>query len=385
MPGRNEALNRVVFLNRIVSFINHDIEKLIKLSHVNNAFSETLEYYGHEAWQNVKDKLKNEELPLSFVNKVLPNSAWILRCLIMVDYPLLAHSITAEVETIKKLIELGADVNLPKPCETSTPLSKAISLIRPSVVNLLIQNGANLNDAGKMVCQTQVRQYQKQRDLGQIIIRILEKKSDMAISDDTDENASIEFGDEKMLPFAKTGRVVDLYYLELAKKTDDYNKVLDNVKKMKEIKTKTAFGYQAIHIAADRDHMDLMRYLVIDRRDDIDINAQNNSGNTALHHAVCNGNTRIINFLLRNNANVNIRDEEGCTALHWAVSTECYDLTIISLLFNANPENLHVKDKSGKDVLDWAINNEVKRRLIELENSYQESIVSQRSRVRGHR
>lgn len=51
-----------------------------------------------------------------------------------------------------------------------------------------------------------------------------------------------------------------------------------------------------------------------------DVNAADVNGNTALHKATNNGNTRLVKKLVSKGADINLRDNEGCRALDIAVS-----------------------------------------------------------------
>jgi hypothetical protein len=67
------------------------------------------------------------------------------------DAPLIHAARTGSLETIKRLLDAGADVNLPGPTGDdwdATPLQHAILARQPGAVRLLLERGADPNRAG---------------------------------------------------------------------------------------------------------------------------------------------------------------------------------------------------------------------------------------------
>jgi ankyrin repeat protein len=77
--------------------------------------------------------------------------------------------------------------------------------------------------------------------------------------------------------------------------------------------------------------------------DGLDLNMRDNSGYTALHFAVQNGNADMVLLLLENKADIDIQDNLGNTPLWRAVSNNPDDRNIINMLIkhgaNVNIEN----------------------------------------------
>ncbi|XP_018563285.1 uncharacterized protein LOC108905016 [Anoplophora glabripennis] len=106
------------------------------------------------------------------------------------------------------------------------------------------------------------------------------------------------------------------------------------------IHSKSNCGATALHLAASQGHLDIVRFLIelgaaIDIKHTIgltaylgvvlmeygkDVNIKNNSGQTALHLAALRGNLDIVKFLVTHGGDLSIRDKSGSTALHLAAS-----------------------------------------------------------------
>lgn len=76
----------------------------------------------------------------------------------------------------------------------------------------------------------------------------------------------------------------------------------------------------------------------------IDINTQDENGNTALHVATKHRNLDVIKFLLVNNVNINSQNNEGDTPLH--VATKHWELELINFLIT-NGANINIKNNEG--------------------------------------
>ena len=84
------------------------------------------------------------------------------------------------------------------------------------------------------------------------------------------------------------------------------------------------------------------------------INQRNNSGDPLLIIAVKNRRFEVVEALLICGADVNITDFEGKTALHTAVKLGAEDIVRLLLEYNANPEFI---DNLGNSAYDYAIDN----------------------------
>lgn len=96
-----------------------------------------------------------------------------------------------------------------------------------------------------------------------------------------------------------------------------------------------ALDCKAIECAsmADNDRADIVEALLIAKADP---NAQDDTGDSPLHHAVCCGHSKVVTTLLRYNANVNIIGEDGFTPLMDAC--RCDNVNIVEILLNHNAD-----------------------------------------------
>lgn len=83
---------------------------------------------------------------------------------------------------------------------------------------------------------------------------------------------------------------------------------------------------------------------------DVDVDAADQSGKTALHKASAGGWTAIVKRLLRAGANIDVANYEGRTPLHFAVHYE--QLDVVKLLLRAGAA--FAADSEGKHPLHWA-------------------------------
>ncbi|GKV45125.1 hypothetical protein SLEP1_g52241 [Rubroshorea leprosula] len=84
----------------------------------------------------------------------------------------------------------------------------------------------------------------------------------------------------------------------------------------------------------------------------IDINAMDKDGLTALHKAIIGKRQAITNFLLRESANPFVLDEDGATLMHYAVQTASSPIIKLLLLYNVN---INLQDNDGWTPLHLAV------------------------------
>jgi ankyrin repeat protein len=107
-------------------------------------------------------------------------------------------------------------------------------------------------------------------------------------------------------------------------------------------------GSTALHCASREDHKDIVQLLITKKAN---INAQSNSHLTPLHLASRRGNKNIVELLILFNADINAQDDDGCTALFMASSQGNKDIVPLLIAHNAN---INTKSKSGDTALHCA-------------------------------
>ncbi|XP_040581824.1 E3 ubiquitin-protein ligase MIB2 isoform X1 [Lepeophtheirus salmonis] len=90
------------------------------------------------------------------------------------------------------------------------------------------------------------------------------------------------------------------------------NCLKEELHKVNDIKTVRS----ALKVGAERGHLDIVKYLVNQYPDEVDLKVD---GNTALHAATHQGHQEIIETLLASGANIATTDDNGDCALHYAV------------------------------------------------------------------
>ncbi|RDX95575.1 Ankyrin repeat domain-containing protein, chloroplastic, partial [Mucuna pruriens] len=84
----------------------------------------------------------------------------------------------------------------------------------------------------------------------------------------------------------------------------------------------------------------------------VDINALDKEGLTALHRAIIGKKQAITNYLLRNSANPFVQDKEGATLMHYAVQTASTQTVKTLLLYNVD---INLPDNYGWTPLHLAV------------------------------
>ena len=91
--------------------------------------------------------------------------------------------------------------------------------------------------------------------------------------------------------------------------------------------TKTSCGETVLHLAVGSTAR--VKVLLDMRAHLLDVDAQDNQGRSALHHAAAVGNSAAMEVLLANGASLELRDSGGASALHYAVChSTCVELAI---------------------------------------------------------
>ena len=112
------------------------------------------------------------------------------------------------------------------------------------------------------------------------------------------------------------------------------------------------YGKTGLHFAAERDHSGIINYLLKSENLYIDVNSQDNTGNTPLHIAAWQGNFAITKLLLNKGADINKTNSFGNTPLHEALKVKDND-DIVEYLVNCDAD-VNAKNSYGNTPLHIA-------------------------------
>lgn len=196
-------------------------------------------------------------------------------------------------ETVKLLIEAGADVNVKRPDWQDTALMTAVQFGAPETVRLLLEAGADsqATDSKGRLSLT----FARERGRG------------IALSEDQQASAEI-------VELLQAGRDFNSELIEAAKngQTETVQALL---KVGAEVDARINDGTTALLWAAAQGHVEVVRVLL---SQGADLNVQL-GGATPLQWAAFEGRTDVVQILLDAGADVNVRDYNvGKTALIWA-------------------------------------------------------------------
>ncbi|MBD0392033.1 ankyrin repeat domain-containing protein [Wolbachia endosymbiont of Pentalonia nigronervosa] len=127
--------------------------------------------------------------------------------------------------------------------------------------------------------------------------------------------------------------VVITYCYQKSKATDNYNKTLQvatsscNLEITKLLVKDMApnLSKTALHYAARKGCLDIIRFLILEEKVNIDVLDKYAFKRTALHHAADGGYLENVKFLLENGANPNIRGSDGRNPRDMSVIESRYD------------------------------------------------------------
>ncbi len=223
-------------------------------------------------------------------------------------YTALCHAcMVGSRDIIKILIENGADV-----CFTSnngeTPLHLAANYGNKEILRMLLDNGADIDATDNRGKSSII--YAVKAGKGDAAKFLKESGADINLTDDSGITA---------IDYANIGGRAS---------------IIKNVFQDAEIHTDT-YGNTPLHLACYNAQSEAVRVLL--QNPEIDINAVNDLGVTALHVAVENSNIYITELLLKAGADSEERDNNGDTFLHMAARQKKTQL-------------VHVLLKHGTDV-----------------------------------
>lgn len=249
----------------------------------------------------------------------------------------------AEPGLIEFAVSLGADVNFEDE-HGRTALLEAVETGNSTAAKALVAAGASTSvlekGTGKTLLQVAASSHMTFKERLESVRKFwhrladwrrfhkhLVRKHDMSIDFlDAMFLGSIEDDPEYNRAFAADVKDPQL----LAALDEDYG-YLDVIRLLlnngADLGTKTSCGETVLHLAVGSTAR--VKVLLDMRAHLLDVDAQDNRGRSALHHAAAVGNPAAMEVLLANGANLGLRDFGGASTLHYAVSySPCVELAI---------------------------------------------------------
>lgn len=274
-------------------------------------------------------------------------------------------------EVAKYLLE--QDAGLEAVGNEASALSRAVDWHRYSIIELLLENGANTEVRDK--CQrTLLASAAFKADVTTVRL-LLKYGADFNARDVDGQTVLLQVTSQK--PDASTKRqdrdaVIDLLLGELVdiEEKDKRDRTVLHwaaVNKRERLLEKLLLGEHgakasiearerrnktALHCAAENNHAEVVAILL---RHGADARATSDGAWTALHIAAEKGHTDVAKLLLDNKADCNAETAHGRTPLHWAASNGHLD--VVNLLLGRAGAKRHSKDNGGASPLMLAVKN----------------------------
>ncbi len=134
--------------------------------------------------------------------------------------------------------------------------------------------------------------------------------------------------------------------------------VIENAKDKLDINFKNEEGNTVNHLVASRGNLEILKYLVENYKDKLDINAKNEKGTTALHKAASKEKWEIIKFLVENykdKLDINAKNEFDNTVLHQAALRGNLQIIILFIENFQKIFDFNAKNRYGNTVLSIAV------------------------------
>ena len=251
--------------------------------------------------------------------------------------PLMHAAAFGNLETLKLLLDAGADVNAHNDFDATALLWAARDAAK---ARLLIERGANVNARSKQG-RTPLMVASLRRGGSDIVELMLSKGADVTVQDNRRSDTALGLA-------ASVGEVETMRLL-LAKGADP--KLPDRT------------GATPVNLASYSRRPEAVRLLI---QKGVDVNAANTSAGplqrngpinrlqiTALHNAAAFGPVEMVRDLLEAGADVQARDGRGLTPLSFALATEYPSPEILRTLLRAGAD-VNARDNTGETPLDWA-------------------------------
>ncbi|XP_066917405.1 notch-regulated ankyrin repeat-containing protein A-like [Clytia hemisphaerica] len=121
-------------------------------------------------------------------------------------------------------------------------------------------------------------------------------------------------------------------------------------------RTSTA-AQERFQTALANENITLVQNLLINNRHEIDLEAYNRQGVTALHLCTLANNTTMLRVLISFDANINATDKHGWTSLHAAAALGYEETIKVLLKAGVDPK---VRSTTGQSAIDVALTEEIR-------------------------
>ena len=123
---------------------------------------------------------------------------------------------------------------------------------------------------------------------------------------------------------------------------------LEKLRPQVNVNAKNYSGWTALHLSADKGHLAVVKWLVAQGAD---MEAQDKNGRTALHKSAYRGHLAVVKWLVAQRADLHAKTKDGQTAL--LVSAWKGHLAVVKWLV-AQGADLHATNQYGETALDLA-------------------------------
>ena len=245
---------------------------------------------------------------------------------------LMTAAMKGDKNIVQLLLDNGADANLQNK-DNNAALHWAASKGYKDIVELLLDKGANVNLYNTNDTPLLIAAFKGDED---IVKLLLDRGADLNLKGKTGFT---------VLDVAKDAKIQDLIKQKKQKELDDqfFKAVEDNDKEAAEelLKQGADVNIQrneltALMYVADNGNKDMVQLLLADPR--IDVNIQNEYGDTSLIWAAAKGYEDIVALLLDKGADVSLRSNKELTALDYAQSNENPGVAALLEDFNLHGE-----------------------------------------------
>ncbi|MCT4635511.1 MAG: ankyrin repeat domain-containing protein [Rickettsiales bacterium] len=265
------------------------------------------------------------------------------------------------LETIEKLVKLGADINF-EDAKDRSPLDFAAQNGHVEAIGKLVELGADINFQGRFENGPTALHYAALSGHVEAITKLVDLGADINLQEKIDGATALHSAArnghvEAITKLVNLGADINLQNerkktpLHIAADNGDVETIKELVKLNADPNTKNEYGLTALHFAAHYGHVEAIKELANLKAD---INLQDEDGKTALHHAAAKEKVEAVGKLVELGADINAKNKEGKSAL---------DYIIQFVRSNSDQSNewktaLNTKDKDGLTLLHYAAKKE---------------------------